>query len=765
MARKKQSQGALKPSKSQAERFLTLLDPDADTWNFVGFNDDKRKGAKTQPRIATGSLDECWDDLVSWNLAGYSVCVMINESPPRRLKKADVKRIRAVWREVDETGAPSLPLEPTMVVRTSASEYKRHEYFVLDDDEALSAAEAEAIQNDLASRGGDTGSKEIAHKLRIPGFFHQKLDPDKGLDGTPFHVHISAESQLVYGRDELLETFGKGVVKGNESTGTDLVVQEDEGSTAEKPISRWRNPLIVLRINNYLKYIDPDCSHEDWIMVGMAIHAQGLADGEGNRYFRLWHNWSRQSSSFVGIDDDKKRWKSFSRGNVGMGSLVNLAKKNFEYRDPAPYEYLEAINSFCALMECGGKIKVVYNWNRPEHVLVLGRDDASVLLAPHSWKNKEGKPVDPMRFWLQSNTARLVKGLRFMPEKPPGIAADYVNTYQGNGRSELVQSASGSCELYLEHTFENICAGRKEVYEWLLDWMAHMLQFPGEKPAVAIVMRGREGVGKGVFMRAIRALVGDSNYSQFTSAEQLMNKFNAHIHEKICVFADEVIWGGDKKHRGLLYSLISEPQVTVERKFMSPISMRSCVRLGIATNEFWAAPTTLDARRFLILDVLDDRRDDSEYFGSVIEQLEEGGYIKLYEMLMSRPIKRVLPPRPTTAETAQQKLLSLTSLHSWWHECVQEGKIVGYYVPDDGGDQWPDWIPTQDFWEAYGRWCKDNGARKVSSSTQALMSHLKDVLPHTESLQRSYKKKLSANCYHLEDLETYLDALTELGLE
>lgn len=764
MARKKQSQNTLKPNKSQAERFLALLDPEAAHWNFIGFNDDKRDGAPQQPRIATGSLDECWDSLVSWNLDGYSVCVMINESKPRRFKKSDITRIRAVWREVDERGAPDLPLEPTMTVRTSAAKYKKHEYYVLDDGNSLSHAEAEAIQCDLASRGGDTGSREIAHKLRVPGFFHQKLDPDKGLDGTPFHVHLSTESCLVYSKEELLEAFGSNLDSTADAPGTAIATIDGlpEGDD-ERRVSPWRNPLMVLRIKNYLKYIDPDCSHEDWIMVGMAIHAQGLADGEGNRYFRLWHQWSRQSSSFVGIDDDKKRWKSFRRGKVNIGSLINLAKKNIEYKDPAPYEYLAAINDFCALMESGGKIKVVYNWNRPEHVLVLGRDDAAVLLTPHAWKNHEGKLVDPMRVWIQSNTARLVKGLRFMPDSPPGIVSDYVNTYQGDGRSELVTSSSASCALYLEHVRENICAGRKEVFEWLLDWIAHMIQFPGEKPSVAVVMRGREGVGKGVFMRAIRTLVGENNYAQFTSAEQLMNKFNAHIHENICVFADEVIWGGDKKHRGLLYSLISEPQVTVERKFMSPLSMRSCVRLGIATNEFWAAPTTLDARRFLILDVLDDRKDDYKYFGEVIEQLEAGGYAKLYDILRERPIKKVLPPRPTTAETSQQKLLSLTSLHSWWHECIQEGKVVGYYA--GGEDGWPEWIPTQDFWEAYGRWCKDNGARRVSTSTQALMSHLKDVLPHGEALKRSRKRKFNAHCYGLEDLESYADALKELGLD
>jgi RecA-family ATPase len=68
-----------------------------------------------------------------------------------------------------------------------------------------------------------------------------------------------------------------------------------------------------------LSYIDPDCSYDDWIKVGMALHDDGYP-------FSIWDNWSKKGSKYP-KETPYNHWKSFHPGGgVSMGSVVQMAK-------------------------------------------------------------------------------------------------------------------------------------------------------------------------------------------------------------------------------------------------------------------------------------------------------------------------------------------------------------------------------------------------------------------------------------------------------
>ena len=63
-----------------------------------------------------------------------------------------------------------------------------------------------------------------------------------------------------------------------------------------------------------------------------------------------------------------------------------------------------------------------------------------------------------------------------------------------------------------DHIHEVVCHGSVKLSDYLLGWMAHMVQHPDRQGEVAVVMRGGEGTGKGTlecivaFARATHAL-------------------------------------------------------------------------------------------------------------------------------------------------------------------------------------------------------------------------------------------------------------------
>ena len=88
------------------------------------------------------------------------------------------------------------------------------------------------------------------------------------------------------------------------------------------------------RIKEALAFIPAD-DRDDWVRVGMALHAEGRGGEEAEA---VWREWSRQSDKFD-ARDQARVWRSFAddRGRaVGIGSLYDLAKAHGWSAKPSP---------------------------------------------------------------------------------------------------------------------------------------------------------------------------------------------------------------------------------------------------------------------------------------------------------------------------------------------------------------------------------------------------------------------------------------------
>lgn len=76
----------------------------------------------------------------------------------------------------------------------------------------------------------------------------------------------------------------------------------------------------------------------------------------------------------------------------------------------------------------------------------------------------------------------------------------------------------------------------------------------------------------------------------------------------------------------------------------------------MASNSDWVVPASLEARRFFVLDVRDDRMDDFAYFNAIVDELDRGGYqAMLYDLLRMDLTGFNIAKFPKTAALQQQK--------------------------------------------------------------------------------------------------------------
>ena len=166
-----QSSGQRLPTDlDQAARFLKFLDPREERFTYQVFPD--RDGAPTF--VSHGPLFAVADHLVRANEDGAGVFVMIAAGDLQGRKRANVRRMRLVFVDLDGAPLPS-PLEHQAHAIVWTSPGRAHLYWRVAD---VPIDLFRAVQKGLATTfGGDPSVCDPPRVMRLPGFLHQKRDP------------------------------------------------------------------------------------------------------------------------------------------------------------------------------------------------------------------------------------------------------------------------------------------------------------------------------------------------------------------------------------------------------------------------------------------------------------------------------------------------------------------------------------------------------------------------------------------------------------
>lgn len=87
-----------------------------------------------------------------------------------------------------------------------------------------------------------------------------------------------------------------------------------------------------------IEAISPDCSREEWVNVGMALHWAGTQTDQLDQALHLWDEWSKPSNKYPGDRGIMGQWGSFKSDkgtSVKLGTLFHIAKQHGWTR-PAP---------------------------------------------------------------------------------------------------------------------------------------------------------------------------------------------------------------------------------------------------------------------------------------------------------------------------------------------------------------------------------------------------------------------------------------------
>ncbi|MBB6193467.1 hypothetical protein FHS51_003723 [Sphingobium wenxiniae] len=339
-----------------------------------------------------------------------------------------------------------------------------------------------------------------------------------------------------------------------------------------------------------------------WLELMMACHH--ATAGAGRDEFIAWST-SAPSYSDQGYGIGR-RWDSLNvncEGGVKIGTLYkalhDAGRGDLIPRPSAEDDFSDALDDQTmdrVIAEAGGNSEVSFVDSMNEKFCaVLENGDFSIYMTdvddlyipPRTIMTRLSRSA--FRFYHENELITLPDQKRRVSvadawlahprmRKYPGIVLDpdnretrKLNLWQG----WAIDPKIGDWSLMRRELIEEVlCAGNPDHADFVVRWMAFMVQKPGIRPEVAIAFRGNEGTGKGTLGRALMRIAGRHGIT-VSSPKQLAGNFNAHLRTAVFVFADEALWPGNKEAEGTLKQLVTEPVIAFEPKGKDVIQGRN----------------------------------------------------------------------------------------------------------------------------------------------------------------------------------------------
>ena len=368
---------------------------------------------------------------------------------------------------------------------------------------------------------------------------------------------------------------------------------------------------------------------------------------------------------------------------------------------------IERLNKRFAIVSVGNKVVVMDNLPDGSIKNLWPFDEFKKLLSKEHTTIETGtatKVVPLAPLWINHKDGRRYESLVYdMPGSAERCGPDDYNGWLGF----TVAPKAGDWSKNKDHVKKIVCGGDEALYAWVFNWCAALVQWPGRHAFAALVLRGKQGVGKGHFAHLmLGALFHKQQYLHIIGAGMLTGTFNEHLSGKVLVFADESTWGGDPKAANKLKGLVTESTVPIERKFLPLVEEPSCLHTIIASNDEWPVAIPKDDRRFTVFDVAEDKRQDDAHFTPLRAELANGGLAAmLHDLLQHKIDESALRHPPSTTGKQEVMLQSLKPIERWWFEKLATG-AMSFTTQDAAGgfvtvDEWPSSIAKAALHEDY----------------------------------------------------------------
>ena len=214
-------------------------------------------------------------------------------------------------------------------------------------------------------------------------------------------------------------------------------------------------------------------------------------------------------------------------------------------------------------------------------------------------------------------------------------------TDEGNEGSEVLQTDSAND------------------WEWELDsWIANIIQHPGTKNEVSIVLKGIQGAGKNTFTNQIAEITKGFSERNITNIEEITGQFNAVIENKMFMVLNEMKNSGEDRMPNFdqLKSVITDDTVRVNEKNQKRRTVENVCNLIFLSNNFFPVKIEASDRRYFVLIVNGKYSENKQFWKSLKNTFTPDFYKALTKFFQNWDISNY-EPREIPITQAKETLM------------------------------------------------------------------------------------------------------------
>ena len=341
----------------------------------------------------------------------------------------------------------------------------------------------------------------------------------------------------------------------------------------------------------------------------------------------------------------------------------------------------------------------------------------------HIQTETEDKTQQFINVWLIDPKLRCYNSVEFIPfnsKNQIGTNKHFFNLFQGYNKLISSDYNKENTDKILKPFMDlglELCGGNQEHFNYFLKWLAHIIQKPNEKIAVAVIIKGKQGTGKNMFLDAYGNLLGKNHYISSSKPNDFFGEYAEGFYHKLLVNMNECEGKDTFDFEGKMKSFVSEDTITINPKNVRPIQISNVARLLIFTNK--PNPITIDVkskdRRYTVFQTTDkflDAKYGTQFWRALKEHFNRPEFIScLYDYFNTLDIEKVdwRTERPIT-----KAYRDMCKLYSPVEALFFEEYLNQFQQNYEITEKNEDWITEQkpllkSVYDEYVRFCKSSG--------------------------------------------------------
>ena len=214
--------------------------------------------------------------------------------------------------------------------------------------------------------------------------------------------------------------------------------------------------------------------------------------------------------------------------------------------------------------------------------------------------------------WLEDEERKTFHKVDIIPFDSP-CPDDVLNLWNGY-EVEKINGEIVDVEPILKHI--RIQMGNDEAcYEFMMDWLANMFQFPSSRSPLVSISTEQGGTGKGLLLGLIKNMIG---YDKFYLCDDVKGKlfgdFNGHMRGISLCNIDEPSAKDLNPYYDRLKTMIDSPTISIHDKGQKIMTFLNFTKYIGTSNNLQAFKIKKGDRRIFSVEGSDELKGNTDYF-------------------------------------------------------------------------------------------------------------------------------------------------------